>query len=164
MKGFLTSQRQHERLSQVPVGLRGNPHFLPKLRNTFRFPLPCKLRPDSPAVTPEHPHARPRNSNGDLTSLRQHERLHEFPMVPGEESQASRHNLRQTTRFPHQREMRPFSPAVPRELSSLSKLKSRLDSLRQLKGAQRSSSQLEMKAELPATTREEPRVTHLIWR
>ena len=48
-------------------------------RNTLRFPLPCELRPDSPAMTPEHSRARPCNLNGDLTSLRQHERLPEFP-------------------------------------------------------------------------------------
>ena len=34
----------------------------------------------------------------------------------------------------------------------------------QLKGAQRSPPQLMMKAEFPATTREEPRVSNLIWR
>ena len=33
----------------------------------------------------------------------------------------------------------------------------------QLKGAQRAPSQLKMKAEVPATTPEEPRVCHLIW-
>ena len=77
-------------------------------RNTLRFPLPCKLRPDFPAVTPEHSCAHPRNLNGDLTSLRQHERLPEFPMVPGEESQASSHNSRQTTRCPVNARWGPF--------------------------------------------------------
>ena len=33
----------------------------------------------------------------------------------------------------------------------------------QLKGAQRSPSQLEMKPEFPATTQEEPQVSHLMW-
>ena len=65
-------------------------------RNTLRFPLPGKLRPDSPDVTPEHSRAHPRNINGDLTSLRQHDRLPELPVLPSEEPQASLHNLRQT--------------------------------------------------------------------
>ena len=83
-------------------------------RNTLRFPLPRELRPDSPAITPEHSCAPLRISNGDLTSLRQHERLPEFPVVPGEESQASRCNSRKARRFPRQCEMRLFSPTAPR--------------------------------------------------
>ena len=137
-----------------------------KSRNTLRFPLLCKLSPDPPAVTPEHSRARPRNSNGDLTSLRQHKRLPEFPVVPGEESQASSHSSRQTRRCPHQHEMRPFSSAAPREQSQVPSQNSResLTPFRQLKGAQRSPSQLEMKAEFPTTTREEPRFPLLISR
>ena len=135
-------------------------------RNTLRFPLPCELRPDYPAVTLEHSGARPCNSNGDLTSLRQHERLSEFPMVTEEKPQASRHNSRQTTRCPRQREMKPFSPAAPREQSQLpsQNLRESLTPFRQLKGAQRTLSQLVMKAEFPAPTRLEPSVSHLIWR
>ena len=123
-------------------------------RNTLRFPLQCELRPDSPAVTPEHSCTRPRNLNGDLTSLRQHKRLPEFLVVPGEESQASRRNSRQTKRFPRQCEMRPFSPAAPREQSQVPSQNSRegLTPFMQLKGAQRSPSQLKVKAEFPATT------------
>ena len=86
-------------------------------RNTLRFPLPCKLRSYSPVVTPEQTRDPPRNLNGDLTSLRQHKRLPEFPVVPGEKSQASHHNWRKTRKCPHQREMRCFFPAAPREQS-----------------------------------------------
>ena len=147
------------------MATRGNAHFLPQLRNTLRFPLPCELRPDSPAVTPEHSRTRPRNSNGDLTSLRQHKRLPEFLVVLGEEPQASRRNSRQTKRFPRQREMRPFSPAVPREQSQVPSQNSTggLIPFMQLKGAQRSPSQLEVKAKFPTTTRKEPCVSHLMW-
>ena len=124
------------------------------LRNTLRFPLPCELRPDSPAVTPEHSRACPHDSNGDLTSLRQHERLPEFPVVPGKESQVSSRSSRQTLRCPHQPKMRPFSLAAPREQSQVpsENLRESLTRFRQLKGAQRSPSKLKMKAEFPTTT------------
>ena len=147
-----------------PWQLEGTHTSYRNLRNTLRFPLPCELRPDSPAVTPEHSHARPPNSNGDLTSLRQQERLPEFPVVPGEESQASRRNSRQTTRCPRQRKMRPFSPEAPREQSRVPSQNSResLTPFTQLKGAQRSPPQLEMKDEFPTTTRLEPSVSHFI--
>ena len=149
-----------------PWQLEGTHTSYRNSRNTLRFPFPCELRPDSPAVTPEHSCARPHNLNGELTSLRQHERLPELPVVPAEEPQASRHNWRQTRRFPCQHEMRPFSPAAPREQSRVPSQNSRggLTPFMQLKGAQRSPSQLKMKAEVPATTREEPCVFHLIWR
>ena len=83
-KGFLISQRQHERLPQVPFATRGNPHFLPQLEKHFEIPPSMRMRPDSPAVTPEQSRAPPRNSKGDLTSLRQHERLPEYPVLTGE--------------------------------------------------------------------------------
>ena len=135
-------------------------------RNTLGFTLPCELRPDSPAMTPEHFCACPCNSNADLTSLRQHKRLPEFPIVHGEESQASCCNLRHTMRFSNQCEMRPFFPASPREQSRIPSQNSRggLTPFMQLKGAQRFLSQLAMKTEFPTKTREEPRVSHLIWR
>ena len=105
------------------------------------------MRPDPPAMTPEHSCARPHNSNGDLTLLRQHKRLPEFPVVPGEESQASHRNSRQTTRCPRQRETRPFSPAAPREHSRVPSQNSRggLTPFMQLK--------------IPVTTRDERRVS-----
>ena len=136
------------------------------LRNTLRFPLPCELRPDSPAVTPEHSRACPHDSNGDLTSLRQHERLPEFPVVPGKESQVSSRSSRQTSRCPHQPKMRPFSLAAPREQSQVPSENSResLTPIRQLSGAQRSPSQLKMKAQFPSTARLEPRMSQLIRR
>ena len=137
-----------------PWQLKGSHTSCRNSRNTLRLPLPCELRPDSPAVTPEHSGTCPHNSNGDLTSLRQQERLSEFPVVPGEESQASSCNSRQTTRCPRQRKTRPFSSAAPREQSQVPSQNSResLTPFRQLKGAQRSPSQLEMKAEFPTTT------------
>ena len=149
-----------------PWKLEGTHTSCRSSRNSLGVPLPCELRPDSPAVTPEHTRAHPRNSKGDLTSLRQHKRLPEFLMVPGEEFQASRRNSRQTKRFPRQCEMRPFSPAAPREQSQVPSQNSRegLTPFMQLKGAQRSLSQLEVKAEFPATTQKEPCVSHLIWR
>ena len=149
-----------------PWKLEGTHTSCRSSRNSLGVPLPCELRPDSPAVTPEHSRAGPRNSNGDLTSLRQHERFPEFPVVPGEESQASSGNSRHTTRCPHQCKLRIISSAAPREQSQVPSQNSResLTPFRQLKGAQRSPSQLKMKTEFPATTRLEPRVTHLIWR
>ena len=137
-----------------PWQLRGNRTSCHNSRNTLRVPLPCELRPDSPAMKPGHSRTRPRNSNRDLTSLRQHERLPDLPVVPAEESQASRRNLRQTTRFPNQREMRPFSLATPRMQSRVptQNLRGGLTPFMQLKGAQRSPSKLKMKAEFPTTT------------
>ena len=149
-----------------PWLLEGNHTSCHNSRNTLRFPLPCELRPHSPTMTPEQSHTPPRNSNRDLTSLRQHERLPEFPIVPREESQASCRNSRKPRRCPRQHEMRPFSPTAAREQSQVPSPDSRggVTSFMQLKGAQRFPSKLEMKTEFPATTREDPRVSHLIWR
>ena len=55
----------------------------------------------------------PCNSNGDWTSLEQHERLPEFPVVTRE----SRSNSRKTTRFPRHCQMRPFLTAASQEKS-----------------------------------------------
>ena len=119
-KGFLTSQRQDERLPQVLVAKLVNPNVLPQLEKYVkRFPLLCELRPDSPDVTPHKSREPPCNSNRNLTSLRQRERLPEFSAVPSQESQASRHNSRKTRRLPRPRDMGPFVPAVPREQSRL---------------------------------------------
>ena len=149
-----------------PSQLEGTQTSCGTWRNTLTFHLPCKLRPDSPVVTPEQSRTPPHNSNRELTPLRQHERLPEFPVVPGEESQASRCNWRNTRRFSHQREMRPFSPTAPREQSRVPSPDSRggMTPFIQHKGAQRSPSQLEMKSVFPATSREESRVSHLIGR
>ena len=137
-----------------PWQLEGTHTSCHNSRNTLRFPLPHELRPDSPAVTPEHSCAGPRNSNGDLTSLRQHERLPELLVVRSEEPQTSHCNSRQTTRFPHQREMRPFSPAATQEQSHVPSQNSRggLTPFVQLKGGSEIPSQLKMKAEFPTTT------------
>ena len=63
-------------------------------------------------------------------------------------------------RFLCQREMRPFSPAATREQSQVPSQNSRggLTPFMQLKGAQRSPSQLKVKAEFPTTNREESHV------
>ena len=37
-KGFLTSQKQHERLPQVSVATEGNPHFLLQLEKHLEIP------------------------------------------------------------------------------------------------------------------------------
>ena len=149
-----------------PWQLKGTHTFCRNSRNTLRFPLPCELRPDFPAVTLELSCAGPRNLNGDLTSLRQHDRLPELPVLPFKEPQASLHNSRQTTRFPLQCEMRSFSSASPREQSRVPSQNSRggLTPFMQLKGAQTSPSQLVRKAEFPTTTQEEPCASNLIWR
>jgi len=62
--------------------------------------------------------------------------------------------------------MRPFSLTAPREQSRVPSPNSRggVTPFMQLKGAQRSPSQLQMKPEFPATSWEEPCVSHLIWR
>ena len=151
---------------RFPWQLEGTHTSCRNSRNTLRFPLPCELKPDSPAVTPEQSRTPPHNSNGDLTALRQQEWLPEFPVVPGEESQAPRHNSGKPRRFPHQCKRRPFSPTAPREKSRVPSPDSRgsVTPFMQLKGAQRSPSQLEMKPEFPATSQEEPRVSHLLWK
>ena len=111
-------------------------------------------------MTPEQSHAPPRNSNRDLTSLRQHERLSEFPVVPGEESQASHRNLSKPRRFPRQREMRPFFPTAPREQSRVPSPDTRggvqLMQLHATQGGPETQSQLEMKPKFPTTSLKSP--------
>ena len=65
------------------------------------------------AVTQDQSPAPPHNLNRDWTSLGQHERLPEFPIVTRE----SGRNSRETTRFPHHREMKTFPAAVSQEKS-----------------------------------------------
>ena len=100
LKGFLSFQRQHERLHEVPVATRGNPNFLLQLEKHLEVPPSIKLRPDSPDLTTEQSSAPPRNSNGDLTSLMQQERLPEFLVVTGEESHAPHLNSRKNHKIP----------------------------------------------------------------
>ena len=66
------------------------------------------MRSTCPAVTREQSPAPPHNLNGDWTSLGQHERLPEFPVV----TQESRRNTRKTTRFSRHCKMRPFPAAA----------------------------------------------------
>ena len=54
---------------------------------------------------------------GNLTSLRQDERLPEVSVTTPVELQTSSLNLRKSTRFHPQCEIRPFSPAAPQEQS-----------------------------------------------
>ena len=101
-------------------------------------------------MTPEHSCARPHNSNGDLTLLRQHERLPEFRVVPGEESQASRHNSRQTMRFPSTRNDALFSCTALRVIPSSSQnSRGGLTPFMQSKGAQRSPYNSRWKTSFP---------------
>ena len=80
MKGSLTFGRYLERFPEVPMAnhkdLTASCH---NSRNTTRFPTQCKMRPDYSAVTQLQSRGPTCNSNGDLTSLRQHERLPEIP-------------------------------------------------------------------------------------
>ena len=101
----LISHRHTKKLPEITVTNRGNPGFpAATLRKTSRFFLQCVLRPDSPTVTLEQCCTPPCNSNGDWTSLGQHKRHPEFPVVTRE----SCHNSRKTTRFP------PPSPVIAR--------------------------------------------------
>ena len=70
-------------------------------------------------MTGEESREAPRNSHGDWTFLRQHERVSEVPIVTREENQVSCHTLRKTRRVSSQRGMGPFSGEVSREKSHL---------------------------------------------
>ena len=73
------------------------------------------MRPYSSAATRKKSRVFPHNLKGSLTSLRQHDRLPEFPVATREEPEASHRNSRNTTRFPPICDMRPDSPAVTLE-------------------------------------------------
>ena len=77
-----------------PSQLKGTQSFLPQLEKDLEIHLQRELRPDSPALTQEQSCAPPRNSNGDWTSLGQHKRLPEFPIVTREKPQTSCQNSR----------------------------------------------------------------------
>ena len=132
-----------------PSQLQGTQTSCRNSRNTLRSPIPSELSPDSPAEIPDRSCTPPRNSNGDLTSLRQHERLPEFPGVPEKESQASRRISRKTRRFPCPHDMRPFVSAAPKEQSRVPSPNSRggLTPVMPLSRAQRSPSHLKRKPE-----------------
>ena len=63
-------------------------------RGTLRFQPQLKMRPYAPALTGEESREAPHNSNGDLTFLRQHERVPEVPVQTREELQVSCLNSR----------------------------------------------------------------------
>ena len=120
------------------------------LIKTLRFPLQRELKPDSPALNQEQSCAPHLKSNGDWTSLGQHETLPEFSVVTREKPQISPRNSRKTTRLPHHREMKPFFLGGPREQSQVPSENSIgvFTHLRPLKGLQ----------EIPVATREQSRV------
>ena len=96
--------------------------------------------PISPAVTREQSCALPRNSKGDLTTLRQHARFPKFTCRNLEDPHAFCRNSRKPTRFPipqphaHTRDEALFPCSSSRAIPcSLSKLIRRFDSLQQLK-------------------------------
>ena len=149
-----------------PSQVEGTQNLLPHLEKELEIPPQRVLRPDSPAVTREQCRAPPSHSNGDCTSLGPHERLPDFSVITGKKSHTSCSSSRKTMRFPRPREMRPFFPAAPRKQSRVPSQNSigDLTPFMQLKGSQRSPSPLEMKPKFPTTSREEPCVSHLIWR
>ena len=148
------------------MATRGNPNFLLQLEKHLEIPPSMRMRPYSPAVTRKQSRTPPCNSNGDLTSLRQHERLPEFPVITDEESQASRSNSRKTMRFPPQRELRPFAPAAPRKHSQIPShnLKGGLTPFMQLQSFPKIPITTQRKPEVPAITQVKPHVPHLILR
>ena len=85
------------------------------------------------------------------TSLRQHKPVPEIPIATWDEPQGSHRNLRKTTRFPPQREMRPFPRAVSREKLHIPSWN--------VKGYLTPLMQLRKVPETPIPTREEPRVS-----
>ena len=91
----------------------------------------------------------PHNSKADLISLRQHERFPEVPVITPEEPQASSCNLRKTTRFHPQQEMRPSPPVAPREQSPVPSQNS--------KGSLTPFIQLKGLPEIPVATLDDPR-------
>ena len=137
------------------MATRGNAHFLPQLRNTLRFPLPCELRPDSPAVTPEHPGAYPRNSNGDLLPRGNTRGCLSYPWYLEKNPKPPTATRDKPRDSPVNARRGPFllnaSSAIPR---SLSKLERRFDSLHSTQGDPK----------IPITTRDLSRVTRHNWR
>ena len=89
------------------------------------------MRSICPALTREQSPAPPHTSNGDWTSLGQHESLPEFPVIMREKHHTSRRSSKKTTRFPRHHEMKPLFSCRPYRaiLSPRSKLHRRLDSL-----------------------------------
>ena len=81
-------------------------------RGTLRFRPQLQMRTLAPAAAGEESLEAPRDSHGDLTFLRQHERIPEVPVVTPEEHQVSCHSSRKTRKFSPQCEMKLFSTAV----------------------------------------------------
>ena len=80
---------------------KGNLTFLPKLQ----------MKTSDPAATAEESRGAPRDSRGDWTSLRPHERVTDVPVVTREEP---RRNSRKTRRFLPHRELSPFAAGSQR--------------------------------------------------
>ena len=110
------------------------------------------MKTSVPAMTAEESQEAPRNSHGDWTYLRPHEKVPEVPIVTREEPHVCCCNLRKTRRFSPQREMRPFSTVAAREKSYLSSYAS--------KGSLTPLMQLKNFPYIPISTREENRGSH----
>ena len=91
----------------------------------------------------------PHNLHGDLTFLRQHERVLEVPIVTQEEPQVSCRNSRKTKSFSPQSEMRPVPAVASRAQSHLSSWSS--------KGLLTPLMQFKKFPDIPVSTREEHR-------
>ena len=146
MRGSLRSYRN----------LRGTQTFPPQLNKHHEIPTQCELRPNSPAVTREESGNPTCTLKGDLTSLRQDERLPEVSVATRVELQTSSLNLRKSTRFHSQCEIRSLSPAAPQEQSRVPSLNS--------KGALTPVMQFKRFPEISITTQEESRISPLISR
>jgi len=134
-------------------------------RNPLRFVLQCELRPHSPVGTPVESCAPPHNSNRDLTSLRQHKRLPEFLWYLKRNPKPPATTRENPGDYPVNERGGVFSYSTQKAISSsLSRLERRRDSLHATQGGPETQSQLEMKPEFPATSREESRVSHLLFR
>ena len=94
---------------------RGILRYSSKLEKNPRFPPQLQMRPDSTAATQEETPVPHCNSKTGLTHLRQQDRLLQIPVYTWEEARTSRRKWRKTMRFTPHHEMRPSSPAGPRD-------------------------------------------------
>ena len=69
---------------RLTAQVEGTQDFLPQPEKDLESPSSMRLEARFPYHDSRACRAPPRNSNGDLTSLAQHERLAEFPVVPRE--------------------------------------------------------------------------------
>ena len=69
-----------------PAQVEGTQGLLSQIEKYLEIPSSTRLEALSPTMTREQCRAPHCNSNGDLTSLAQHDRLPEFPFVPREKT------------------------------------------------------------------------------